>query len=689
VDGVDELTQHRRDGVRTWLRGMLGAYPNIRVVVTSRPTAVTPKWLTSEEFRSVVLEPMMTTDVKVFLQRWHEALLDSTHDPALLPCPADEVPEHERALLGQLQSRPYLRALARSPLLCAMLCALNLDRKAQLPRDRLALYAAALDMLLERRDASRNVPAGAEVRITGSEKQTLLRELAWWLTENGRTQLGRDQAHTRIEYRLRGMSNVGEDADTLLRHLLERGGVIRQPVQGKVDFVHRTFQEFLAAKEAIDRDSIDLLISNSRSDLWRETILMACAHASYQQRGRLLKGILDKADTAGGKAARQLRLLAAACKENATEAPPEILDKVHDSVRSLAPPRNLRESRSLATVGETVLDYLPTDLHALTEAQAAACVRTAALVNGPRALKLLGRYSVDNRARVQEELVDSWRYFDPKGYAETVLADAPLTTNMPFGVPIDFVEAIPFLKIIHNLRNCNVTLYGYGNIESEVLELSELRRLESLAVYGDVAPASMAHLSGLQELEMLVLSFTSGWPGRVDFLADMTNLRRIFLINVDSMNDFTFLGHLQNLTGLHLNGSAVRLSSWVDEVACPNKLKYLEVTVLEEGIALRRVATRFPNLHYIHLFQGSESTNLKPLESLPLSVIGLHKFSAVDTKALASMPSLRILELSNIGEPVDLTPLANSTITILLRMEVRLQGTEALGSGVTIKGYSI
>ncbi|MGH3620915.1 MAG: NACHT domain-containing protein, partial [Sciscionella sp.] len=309
VDGVDELTQHRRDGVRTWLRGMLGAYPNIRVVVTSRPTAVTPKWLTSEDFRSVVLEPMTPPDVKVFLQRWHDALLDSTHDPALLPCPADEVPEHERALLAQLQSRPYLRALARSPLLCAMLCALNLDRKAQLPRDRLALYAAALDMLLERRDASRNVPAGAEVRITGSEKQTLLRELAWWLTENGRTQLDRDQAHARIEHRLRGMSNVGEDAETLLRHLLERGGVIRQPVQGKVDFVHRTFQEFLAAKEAIDRDSIDLLISNSRSDLWRETILMACAHASYQQRGRLLKGILDRADTAGGKAARQLRLL--------------------------------------------------------------------------------------------------------------------------------------------------------------------------------------------------------------------------------------------------------------------------------------------------------------------------------------------------------------------------------------------
>ncbi|WP_432853255.1 NACHT domain-containing protein [Amycolatopsis sp. CA-161197] len=389
VDGVDELVATRRAAVRTWLRDLLAGYPDIRVVVTSRPTAVTSKWLLAEGFRSVVLEPMSAADVQVFLRRWHAALLDSTSAPDLLPCRPEEVPEHQRVLLAQLQARPHLRALARSPLLCAMVCALNLDRRARLPRDRLALYSAALDMLLERRDADRNVSAGDDIQATVAEKLALLRALAWWLNENGRTEMSREQALARISSRLRGMPGVSESADVLLDHLIERSGVIRQPVAGRVDFIHRTFQEFLAAGEAVDRDSIDLLVSHARSDLWRETVLMACAQASPDQRGRLLSGILAAAASASARTARQLLLLAAACRETAVLAPPEVLARVDTAVRGLVPPRSVRESRSLATVGESILDYLPKDLADLSAAQAAACVRTAALVNGPAALETL------------------------------------------------------------------------------------------------------------------------------------------------------------------------------------------------------------------------------------------------------------------------------------------------------------
>jgi predicted NACHT family NTPase len=214
VDGVDELTSGQRNKVRTWLRAQLGLYRDIRVVVTSRPTAITPKWLATEKFRSVVLEPMNPTDVQVFLQRWHP----------------DDVPKHERSLLAQLQARAHLRAFARNPLLCAMLCALNLDRKAKLPRDRLALYSAALDMLLERRDSDRGVAVG--VQATSAEKLVLLRALAWWLNENSRTQMTRDQALNRLRDRLPGMPTMHDDAETLLEHLVQRSGVIRQPTLG-------------------------------------------------------------------------------------------------------------------------------------------------------------------------------------------------------------------------------------------------------------------------------------------------------------------------------------------------------------------------------------------------------------------------------------------------------------------------
>ncbi|MGH3976653.1 MAG: NACHT domain-containing protein, partial [Pseudonocardiaceae bacterium] len=154
VDGVDELIPTQRPAVRRWLRSLLTEYPQLRVVVTSRPGAADRGWLAGEGFAPVLLERMSPLDVSAFCRRWHDAMRDAAQRAAVtLPCRVDELPEYERALLRQLDGRRHLRGLASSPLLCAMLCALNLDRRQQLPPDRMALYRDALALLLERRDA--------------------------------------------------------------------------------------------------------------------------------------------------------------------------------------------------------------------------------------------------------------------------------------------------------------------------------------------------------------------------------------------------------------------------------------------------------------------------------------------------------------------------------------------------------
>ncbi len=171
VDGVDEVPPSKRQNVREWLRELVHAFPSAQVVVTARPAATDEKWLAELDFSSVELEQMSPTDVKVFLQRWHEA--------------AGAPEEAQRRLVTQLESREHLRALASSPLLCAMLCALNLGRVSELPQSRMELYAAALTMLLDLRDAERGI---ARI-LTTSDKTVLLRDLAWRLTLGGRTQL--------------------------------------------------------------------------------------------------------------------------------------------------------------------------------------------------------------------------------------------------------------------------------------------------------------------------------------------------------------------------------------------------------------------------------------------------------------------------------------------------------------------
>src|SRR4029077_13270558 len=93
--------------------------------------------------------------IRALIRHWHTAVQDAGN----LPCQPEELPTYEAALLARLEVAPHLRVLAATPLLAAMLCALNLERPTQLPRDRMGLYAAALEMLVERRDAERGVPS--------------------------------------------------------------------------------------------------------------------------------------------------------------------------------------------------------------------------------------------------------------------------------------------------------------------------------------------------------------------------------------------------------------------------------------------------------------------------------------------------------------------------------------------------
>jgi len=115
VDGVDELVPAQRPAVRRWLRGLLIAYPRMRVVVTSRPGGAERSWLASEGFAPVLIESMSPLDVAAFCRRWHDAAREAARRSAtLLPCEPDELPEYERALLRQLDARKHLRKLAAS-----------------------------------------------------------------------------------------------------------------------------------------------------------------------------------------------------------------------------------------------------------------------------------------------------------------------------------------------------------------------------------------------------------------------------------------------------------------------------------------------------------------------------------------------------------------------------------------------
>jgi hypothetical protein len=356
IDGLDEVPQAQRAKTRQWLRELLAAYPQAAYLVTTRPSAVPEGWLADGGFTELTVRPMSTRDVAVFVTRWHTAAAsDATTDQERA-----HLATLEETLKDTVRSQRDLARLTTTPLLCALVCALHRDRRGHLPHGRMALYEAALSMLMHRRDRERDIEAPEGLSLTEHQSVQLLQRLAYWLIRNGQTELDHDTARALVDDALPAMPHIAQQADAegVLTHLLARSGLLRQPTAETIDFVHRTFQDYLGAKAAIEARDIPLLVRHAHDDQWEDVLRMAVAHARPHERASLLRRLITRGDRTP-KHRTRLHLLATACLEHATELDPAVREDVQQRTAALLPPRSDEEARTLAAVGPVILDLLP------------------------------------------------------------------------------------------------------------------------------------------------------------------------------------------------------------------------------------------------------------------------------------------------------------------------------------------
>src|SRR3984957_5625592 len=381
VDGVDEMPEGQRDQVRAWLDDLTGSFRDARYVVTSRPTAIREGWLEGLEFAATELQPMSTADVTEFIHQWHQAMAAEILDPSEVA----DLTAYEQSLITAIDADRHLRALTVSPLLCALLCALNRERHTRMPRDRMEVYEAALEMLLVRRDRDRGVDL-PETPLTRTEKTLLLQDIAFWLVRNGWSDAPADRVVGQVARSLQHLHKVNAEAPDVFRDLLERSGVLREPTSGRVDFVHRTFQEYLAAKAAVDNDEIGLLVRNAHDDQWREVVVMAAGHAPPDQCAELLHGLLRRGRRRAH--AGRVRPLVVACMQTARRLDPQLRAEIERLAERLVPPKTSEAADELAGAGELLLDLLQGP-PPRTPADAAASIRAASRIGGSSALRLI------------------------------------------------------------------------------------------------------------------------------------------------------------------------------------------------------------------------------------------------------------------------------------------------------------
>ncbi|MGV9628553.1 NACHT domain-containing protein, partial [Streptomyces sp. NPDC003487] len=325
VDGVDEVPQEHRAATRDWLGRLLAAYKAAHFVVTTRPSAVPDGWLASSAFTEFSVRPMSAADTGTFVGRWHAA----ARHIAATEAERSQLHDLEAALLVTVRAQRDLAQLSSTPLMCALICALHRDRRGHLPHSRMELYEAALSMLLVRRDLERSIDVPEGIQLTEHQSVQLLQRLAYWLIRNRQTEMDRATAVALVSDALPAMPAVGEQgtADQILRHLVGRSGLLRQPTADTIDFVHRTFQDYLGAKASVEAHDLPLLVNNAHDDQWEDVVRMAVAHARPTERAELLSLLIERGDDETEHRAR-LHLLAAASLPYATEVAPDTRQEV-------------------------------------------------------------------------------------------------------------------------------------------------------------------------------------------------------------------------------------------------------------------------------------------------------------------------------------------------------------------------
>ncbi|MGW1914335.1 NACHT domain-containing protein [Streptomyces sp. NPDC002076] len=382
VDGIDEVQHDQRPRVRSWLEGLLSLYPDTAVVATSRPSAVPGDWLAGYGFTAFSVLPMSPADVGTFIDRWFAALRES-EDWSWF---SHEAVDYRRALRAALDTRASLMEMAANPRLCTLICAVWLERRGYLPDDPMSLHRAALNLLLGRRDIQRAIASTEGITLGQEPQEHLLGALALWMTFNGATEISRSRASRIVAADLAQLDVHPAKAESALRHLLIRSGVLRE-MDSTITFQHSTFQDFFAAHALVDRGHFGFLINHAHDPQYEDVVRMAVGHCREREASRLLLALVKRGDREPEPRTR-IHLLATASLEYATRVDPEVRKEVLRRAEALVPPRDDAAANVLADAGAAVLDLLP-GLDGLTVEEARAVVLTACKIGGPAAAAVL------------------------------------------------------------------------------------------------------------------------------------------------------------------------------------------------------------------------------------------------------------------------------------------------------------
>lgn len=292
VDGLDEWASEHAGAVAAQLLHVFAEERNISVLVTTRQYGAErlPKFFGSS-WQQATLAPLTQKQQSGLARKWFliKNRLDSS-DVAASPYEMDPDTETKR-FLSSLNESPEMVRLAQEPLLLVLLLLLWFQG-ALLPKQRFQAYDEILRHFLELHPARRRQSAlAAETRqpLPSSIIREALGYLAYVVQcEHPNQIIDVKDARSTIESYLRDPDlGPGMQKAEALVHVddfvnISEGslGIIVRQGYAELSFLHRSFQEQLAAEHIARRaapEQVKIIEAHARDAQWREVILALLA----------------------------------------------------------------------------------------------------------------------------------------------------------------------------------------------------------------------------------------------------------------------------------------------------------------------------------------------------------------------------------------------------------------------------
>jgi flagellar biosynthesis GTPase FlhF len=709
VDGVDELPSDRRNAMLARLAELVHTFPASRYIVSSRPPALKEQlwpqwkeWVETEGFVTTSLHDMDSLLVATFIDQWHSALAASIND-------VDEqkkINAHAPNLKSLLNGRPPLRRLAKNPLLCAMICALYQERLQNLPNERLTLYQDCVEMLLTRREEGRKISTYDYPTVNLSQKLAFIQDLAYRMIINGYSYVENNYVDNRFDQKIPALGLTGITGDGVRRLFVDRTNLLREPIIGRIDFTHLTFQEYLAAREIVEQGDFGLLEEHIGNDSWREVIVLAIGSARQKERENLLGIILNESYSEIIPLAKrkQIALLALACLETSIALDPTLRDKILQNAAIAIPPTDEDEAKLVASAGDPAIQLLEPK-EAYSEEQIISCIETLAMIGSKNAMHQLVKFACDLRQPVRQALVAAWDNFDRDQYAQIVLVSLEeitiihssrlrgikhlrnlISLNLLLKVSPEKDEYLE-LSMLPNLAEISIHLTSirstlkkqdisflvsiFSPIKSlrklnfnllfrKIDDLScfaQLTQLTHLKIHAEFDSTSFEPLSHLTNLIELSIGTYRGSPPDCEPFRLLTNLRRLTISTHKTDLDLRTIEGITQLTALSIRSrivpkslkSLAKLSNLV-ELSIPVHNDYVDLTFLSGLVKLSALA--------LELGRNPDFEQIVPMTSLRILKIVSQK--SLDIGSISKLTQLSHLDLSQC-QITDITPIAALT----------------------------